>query len=270
MRHFVLILLLPVFLFLISMTPLSAGENDITIGKKILLKSNVLEEEREIWISLPPGYENSKQHYPVFFLMDGDFTFAYGSGIIHYLSSIAMRIPPMIVVGIPHKNRFIDLSYSKDKFIDHPCGAPGFIKFIQTEVIPHIDANYRTQDHRILFGHSLGAMFTLHAMVRTPGIFNAYLAVSPDFIRDVTLLPYLQKNLKKESLLKDFLFVAMEKYRNDEFKQEYQKFMALLKSLPEGSRWADRYFPDENHPSVGPVGLLSGLKALYRDFKPAQ
>lgn len=49
-----------------------------------------------------------------------------------------------------------------------PGGAPNFLRFIREELIPHIDAKYRTQTvGRTLLGHSLGGFFTLYAMFQT-------------------------------------------------------------------------------------------------------
>ena len=45
--------------------------DSITIGSIHTLTSKFLEEDREIAISLPEGYEKSKSSYPVIYLTDG-------------------------------------------------------------------------------------------------------------------------------------------------------------------------------------------------------
>ena len=43
----------------------------IGLGTQYILKSEILQEDRPIIISLPNGYEESEAHYPVLYLLDG-------------------------------------------------------------------------------------------------------------------------------------------------------------------------------------------------------
>ena len=58
-------------------------------------------------------------------------------------------------------------------------GADKFLQFIETELMPEVEKRYRTQPFRVLAGHSLGGLFAVHALSTRPGLFNAYVAVSP-------------------------------------------------------------------------------------------
>ena len=58
-------------------------------------------------------------------------------------------------------------------------GADKFLKFIETELIPHVESKYRTEPYRALAGHSLGGLFAVHTMLTRPDLFNSYIAVIP-------------------------------------------------------------------------------------------
>jgi predicted alpha/beta superfamily hydrolase len=100
----------------------------------------------------------------------------------------------MIVVAVPNtRDRDHDLTPtpSKTERVDDgrllievaptAGGADTFLRFLNEELIPSVDARYRTQPYRVLVGHSFGALFTVHALVHKPESFQAYLAISPSF-----------------------------------------------------------------------------------------
>ena len=54
--------------FLFLMFQLAA--QDIVIGEKQLFSSQILGEEREIYLALPEGYEQSNESYPIIYILD--------------------------------------------------------------------------------------------------------------------------------------------------------------------------------------------------------
>ena len=93
----------------------------VVIGTKQSLRSNILNEEGEYWVSLPDSYndkESSYKRYPVLILLDGNVHFKAVSGAVNYMSSDTYRsrtIPEMIVVAIQNVDRRRD--YTPDKII---------------------------------------------------------------------------------------------------------------------------------------------------------
>src|SRR5690242_9460625 len=84
----------------------------IAIGQKFTLHSEVLKEDRPYWIYLPPSYNDSqlgKARYPVVYLLDGNAYFHAGTGVVQHLAAVN-RIPDMIVVGIPNTVRTRDMT----------------------------------------------------------------------------------------------------------------------------------------------------------------
>src|SRR5215470_10738502 len=124
--------------------------------KRFVMKSDVLGEERVILVRTPVGYETNKLSYPVLYMTDGDAHMDHTSSTIAFLSRNG-RIPDLIVVGITNTDRTRDLTpvKSTDKRFPGGGGADNFLKFFETELIPHIEKEYRVQPYRILAGHSL-------------------------------------------------------------------------------------------------------------------
>lgn len=109
-----------------------------------------------------------------------------------------------VIIGIPMADRVKDLvpPVREDASEGSPAAnnaritspnSPAFIRFIRDEVLPFAEDNYGPFFHRVLFGYSLGGIFTLQTMMSDPQLFNAYVAGSPslwyeyDYYRDITL-----------------------------------------------------------------------------------
>jgi predicted alpha/beta superfamily hydrolase len=61
-------------------------------------------------------------------------------------------------------------------------GAEAFLAFIEDEVKPQIERDYRIDRKRqTLMGHSLAGMFTARALTRRPDAFESFIAISPSF-----------------------------------------------------------------------------------------
>jgi uncharacterized protein len=138
-------------------------------------------EPREFWVSLPDRYNESREKYPVIYMMDGDFNF--NSGVIGGVRQAAWlgEIPEFIIVGIKNTNR------SKDIFpeeVTYPDGskdggrANQYVDFVRDELIPRVVKTYRTEDYRVLYGTSNTGFTAVHALFRTPDLANAYIAAS--------------------------------------------------------------------------------------------
>jgi len=118
----------------------SATGEVVPIGRRCSLFSDVLEESREYLVYQPA--ERARGHrdrYPVIYLLDGESHFHHVWGIVDFLSA-QRRIPPSIVVAIPNTDRRRDLGATRDHSQD---GASRFLRFLETELAPHIDETIR-------------------------------------------------------------------------------------------------------------------------------
>lgn len=166
----------------------SAPPAPFTLGVVETIRSTTLAEDRVLNIALPQGYHpDSAARYPVIYLLDGsaDEDFIHVTGAVQFASFPWVdRVKPSIVVGITNVDRKRDLTFpstvAKDK-ADFPTtgGSAAFMRFIAKEMIPFMDANYRTTRERTLIGQSLGGLFATELLLRMPYLFQHYIIVSP-------------------------------------------------------------------------------------------
>ena len=240
------------------------------IGETITLKSDILNEDRQILISKPAGYDQSSMKYPVMYLLDGNAHFHHTTGIIQFLWSIG-NMPQMIVVAIPNTQRTRDLTPATSDTssrLQNAGGADDFLKFIRRELMPHVESNYRTQPYKLLVGHSFGGLFAVNTLLTHPESFDAYVAISPSLWWDTQRLiddakPFLQDN----SNLKKFLFITLGNEGGNMLPAS-QAFSQVLKNhAPPGLNWQFDHMENETHGSIPHRTTYNALEKLYTDWK---
>lgn len=58
-----------------------------------------------------------------------------------------------------------------------------FLSYVKKEVVPYIESNYRTLNHRTAVGY-LSASFIVYAMLNETNLIDNYIAISPNFSFD--------------------------------------------------------------------------------------
>ena len=240
--------------------------------ERLVIKSQVLGEERTILVRTPPAYAaRTNERFPVLYMTDGDAHIQHTSGTVSFLARNA-RMPEMIVVGITNTDRTRDLSPTRvERLPGNPNvrfptsgGADNFLKFIETELIPHIESKYRTQPFRALAGHSLGGLFAVHAMVAKPELFNSYIAVSPALQWDnFVTIDRAKEFFKTRKEYNRTLFIALGNEPGDigdafgMFRDELQRQQV------KGFVWEAVRYDDEDHGSVVLRSHYAGLRKIY-------
>ena len=267
-----------VLFLLIAVNQVKSQENrPIVIGTKQIHHSNILNEDREYWVSLPESYskeESSHKKYPLLIVLDGNIHFKTIAGMVNQMSSDAYRswkIPEMIVVGIQNVDRRRD--YTPDKMVtvraNNSGGGDNFLSFLNEELIPEIDRKYRTATYRILFGHSLGGLLATHAYLKKKTPFNAFIAVDPSFgtwdeeTMDKKLATVTSHSFKR------FIYLATANWgkRNIRNRDRHIRLYEALNSKCEGEFPAKlEYFENENHSSVPPIAFYHGISSIFEDY----
>jgi len=241
--------------------------------KAFLLNSKILNQQRSIWVHVPADYNSTNQTYPVIYLLDGDGHFKYVSQLAEYLSDYDRnRVPEMIVVGIVNIDRGKDLNLAHpvihgkedSNIVSTTDGGGKFLKFIQQELIPAIDSNYRTQPYRILMGHSLAGQFALYTKNTCPELFQATILISPAIHDDnVKLLNDFGLLLKQHGQLSGKFFITI----GNEGTQKVDLLVQQLKQYaPKSFEWNYKQYPDENHFSVTYKSMFDALKFIYANW----
>jgi predicted alpha/beta superfamily hydrolase len=243
----------------------------------IAIDSKVLGEKRNVMVRLPATYATGTQRYPVIVMTDGDAHMGHTAATVDFLVRNG-RMPESIIVGISNTDRTRDLtpthvaeaSLDDGQTFRFPTsgGAEKFLTFIATELLPHIDENYRTLRYRVFMGHSFGGLFALHAMTSRPKLFNAWVAVSPTLNWDNRYVArrvaeFVEKNPELDATL--FVTVGNE---GDVLKREFDDLgKAFATRAPKGFNYQSSYLGDEDHGSVVLPSHYAGLRAVFADWR---
>jgi predicted alpha/beta superfamily hydrolase len=184
-------------------TPFAVGAVDASLPIPVLverLESARVGETREFWVSLPDGYHESTERYPVVYMMDGEFNFNSGGiGALRHAAQLG-EIPEFIIVGIKNTDRSKDIFPEVVTYADSTKAggrADQYLDFIHEELIPHIEKAYRTEKFRVLYGTSNSGFTAVYALFRTPALADAYIAASATLS-----ISYFRR--ERDNLLRDF------------------------------------------------------------------
>jgi uncharacterized protein len=261
-------------LSLLAAPGLTAQADDGPQIKRLTIKSEVLGEERVALIRTPPGYDTNGQRYPVLYMTDGDGNIGHTVATIEFLARNS-RMPELIVVGITNTDRTRDLTPTKvttAKMKNTPVGGGGadnFLKFIETELIPAVEKDYRTLPFRIHAGHSFGGLFAIHSLVTKPDLFNGYIACSPSlWWDDEVTVKKLDEFLKGHKELNRTLYMTLAS-EDGQMRVAYDHAKALLaRQQLKDFAWDSSLMEDEDHGSTVLRAYYYGLRKVFADWPP--
>lgn len=261
----------------------------LTIGRVDSMQSAVLREMRPYLVYTPPSYDDTTatpHRYPVLYLLDGDAHFHSVSGLIQILGTGVNGtyvVPEMIVVAIPNTDRTRDLTPTHTEAgpdgtaspaLRSSGGGPAFLRFIETELIPRIEAQYRTMPYRVYVGHSLGGITSLFALYTAPHLFDAYVAIDPSLWWDnQTLLRRAREFFSTARLEGKTLYLAQantispDDTTSNTHSESILQFNAIMQSYDEsGIRFAYRYYGDDSHGSVPLIAEYDALRFIFDGY----
>jgi uncharacterized protein len=268
---------------------MQAQENSpFTTGFEETISSKILGQQRKVWIHIPNSNGGNKikdrGNYPVIYLLDGSENFNTVVSITEHMAESNL-CPPMIVVGILHPNRLVDLTTGTDKELpDVVGGGEKFMSYVEKELIPYIDANYPTTSYKTFIGHSLGGLTVMNTFLHNPKLFNSYVSLDASLWWDnqkvvkeaKTILPTqnykgktlymamanrLEKGVDTVSVQKDTSGTTGLIRSNLAFIKEQSK------NKKNQLRFKYKFYEDDNHPSVRLIGEYDALRFIFEFYK---
>ena len=253
----------------------------IGLGTQYILKSKILQEDRPIIISLPIGYENNEDGYPVLYLLDGLANIKHQVGTVELLTESGI-IPPMIIVAIESLDRAKDLTPSNagqdayagtDTDIPQSGGASKFLQFLDRELIPYVESNFKTHPYRLLEGHSFGGLFSTYALMNKPELFNAFIIQAPALWWNKEEMTGQAKGFfnANDSLDKSVYFGTGGE-EGWGMRQELVRYVDVIKqNTPKNFRWKhEEIVGDEEHDDSRLLLNYYGLKFVFSDLKVSE
>lgn len=161
------------------------------IKESLRLKSAILGTEVEYSIYLPAGYDQSNRRYPVLYLLHGytdDETGWTQFGEAQHIAdqTIASGDAPAMLIVMP------DAGVSW--YVNSADGKVRYEDFFVQELIPHIDASFRTRsarEFRAVAGLSMGGHGSLIMAMKHPDLFVAAAPLSAGIFteQELTTMP---------------------------------------------------------------------------------
>ena len=147
-----------------------------------------------IKVALPASY-NPAEKYATIYVLDGKEIFGFVANRCKEISD-ELAVKNVVVVSIGYgKNRSID--YTPTKVSSATGGAPQFLNFIETQLIPKIEQDYSvdtTRFGRVILGHSYGGLFGGYAYSVNNKVFGNYILLSPSFWFDNQVTLRMEKD----------------------------------------------------------------------------
>ena len=244
------------------------------------IQSIELSEKRVLNIYLPEGYrQTDSTRYPVIYLLDGaiDEDFIHVVGLVHYNSFAWInRVPKSIIVGIANVDRRRDFTSPSGTEADKKMAPTGggsskFISFIEKELQPFINKQYKTNESKTIIGQSLAGLVATEILFTKPYLFDKYIIISPSlWWNDGSLLKLspdilnanyskptaIYVGVGKEGITPGLGNRVMEVDANllaDKIKQTKSKQVKVYFD----------YLPEENHATVTHQAVFNAFRILY-------
>lgn len=134
---------------------------------------------RAVSVYLPPGYDESQQHYPVIYFLHG---FTADNNILTPMAEIldfaiaTNKIRPFILVISDQKTTYDGSFYSNSQLFGN------WEDFTVYDLVSYVDSKFRTitkSESRGITGHSMGGYGALKLAMLHPEIFSSVYALSP-------------------------------------------------------------------------------------------
>jgi predicted alpha/beta superfamily hydrolase len=259
-------------------------EKTFTLGVIEELNSTLLGEKRKLNIYLPEGYsKNDTTKYAVVYLLDGgaDEDFIHVTGLFQFNNfSWINRVPKSIVVGLCNTDRKRDMTFPtsvEDDKKKYPTtgGSDKFMQFIEKELQPFIEKNYKCNASKMLIGQSLGGLFAAEVLLKKPTLFDKYIIISPSIWWDngsllKTNSELLQKNFTQATSIS--IGVGKEgptpsippRIMEDDAKA----FFTKIKSVQNKNiKVSFDFLPAEDHATISHQAIFNALRILYPEKK---
>lgn len=183
-----------------------AGRLDEHVITSELLRDNPLGDahERPLWVYVPPGYDQDEaKRYPSVFVLQGYTGHVamwrnrnpYRRPFLETADDVFAQneAPPAIVV-------YVDAwtAYGGSQFVDSKGTGP-YHSYLCNEVVPYVDAHYRTltaPEHRAVTGKSSGGFGAMITPMLRPDLFGALATHAGDSLYEYCYIPEFAKSVR--------------------------------------------------------------------------
>ena len=240
-----------------------------SFGQKIIYKkyeSDDLRDIRDVKIYLPKSYDkDSIMNYPLAIVLEEERLFDLYVGVSNFYASMD-QAPEQIVVGVNvESTRTKDLGYN---MADSKLNGDSrrFYTFLRDELIPFVEANYKTSPFLTIVGEGLSANYITHYLRENNPIFNAYICLNPTLAPEARTLMQNYKLEKMSPMDNTFYFyLSGNPFAGGEKLTRIQEFGKFMKSTGiENLTCLNSFFPLISKQLISSVLKISNPGAQWK------
>ncbi len=266
-----------------------SGNSNLIIGKTDSLRSEILDETRNIWVHVPDeaaGAIFGQTSYPVLYLLDGPGHFHAVTGMLKNLGDNGI-VPRMVVVGIPNTDRtrdltptHVDVMFGDSAFAHTSGGGAKFMEFVEKELIPYVESKYPVTNYRTFVGHSFGGLSAVYSLLSRPHLFSNYVAIDPSlWWDDWRMVQWADSIFKDESMRGKALYIGVANTMEqgmeiDRVLRDTARSSNHIRSIltfinqaetekSSGLNFGWKYYADDDHGSVPLITEYDAFRFLF-------
>ena len=262
--------------------------------------ARAVDDDFELWVANPQqGFVPAQGRPRVLYVLDANLVFGTVVEMTRLMHKLYGELPPLLVVGIAYPTRdgfrqglirTRDFTPSADagfgamsaslprpetvEPVEPPMGgADAFLRFVEEQVVPFVRERFDVDEEgSTLFGSSMGGLLAVHALLRTPHLFDNILAVSPAlwWNEGATLRA---EPAAHDQILRPRAYLAAGGLEEAAHVPMLARFRLISNARAMARRLVDlgwateratfEEIPGETHTSVIPAALTRGLRVLH-------
>jgi uncharacterized protein len=243
------------------------------VAQSFQISSVILNETRRILVVLPASYSQSApdRRYPVTVVVDGEYLVAPVAVVSDELSRNG-QIPESVIVGVENVGGADWLASNKKRVYDLTPpglsvsgsglneGGDRFLDFIEQELLPALDRQFRTAAPRAFVGVSSGGILATYAAATRPTYRAVVSLDAPVHLGD----NWLAKKLTERAAAP----LAPVRYASLEarFGWPDAAWNALVAKAPASWSLYREKFQLEGHETIQMLGAYLGLRQVFKDY----
>jgi hypothetical protein len=236
-------------------------------GSAFHIASSVLKETRRVNVAVPASFAQSppQRRYPVTVVFDGESYLAPVAAVSEELTRHGL-IPESVIVAIENaggaRSRVHDLtppglSVSGSTLNE---GGDRFLDFIEQELLPAVDCQFRGGAPRTLIGHSSGGILATYAAATRPAFRTVVAIDAPIHLDGNWLAKKLTARAKSDPTPLRFA------YYQARFPWPAAEWDALVAAAPKSWKLHKEALQREGHETAFMLGAYLGLREVFGDY----
>jgi predicted alpha/beta superfamily hydrolase len=221
------------------------------------------EEERIVKVFLPENYSASKR-YPVIYVLDGSFLFDITADYVRQLTKGAgegyENIPPSIVVGIFHNDRYYETAPNFDG-LEYRQGASKLKNFIENELIPYVDGKYHSSGFNVIVGHSDTGHFVMNLLNQEEHLFGGIIAMSVSLKKN-DVWKILADKISTPT--NEIIFLGYGS-RDDDFNEFAEYVSSDSLAIHNDNLRIERF--NSSHLELPSIAIVAGLQFIFKEYR---